>query len=1062
MLTDSFNDVKSGIYESLITEVIQDSLSKIETHYNVEKQNLDPADAAIYLSRFLQNLLHWILETCPKGNDKVVQQVKISNALIYWLRDYLKTEEITENLIVAKGELLKSLYSTTNPIAANLKEYVAKITPLTGLTQSELFTGSNVGLSLETELKREILSSDEIWWLVSFIKWTGVRIFADELKMLTDSGKKLKVITTSYMGATDQKAVNFLGSLRNTEIKLSYNISQERLHAKAYMFLRNSGFDTGYIGSSNMSRSALTNGLEWNLKVTTKEIPHIIKKFKSTFETYWASSDFESYHPENEIAQERLKTSLAEARGEIREYPVLFFDLTPHPYQEQILERLSVERSVHNRWRNLVVAATGTGKTLISAFDYQRFKREKVSAKLLYVAHRQEILIQARITFQAVLRDSTFGELWVGNEKPSHYEHLFVSVQTLNNQIGNLDLTSDFYDVVIIDEVHHIAAVSYRPILKRFSPKILLGLTATPERHDGTSILDDFCGTIAAELRLPDAITRRYLCPFQYFGINDSVDLSSVEWKHGRYLPSELTHLYTNDNTRVKHILRNMNEILGDIHSIKCLAFCVSQDHAEYMKQKFLLEKIKTDVLTSENGTERSVLRQKLKSGEINVLFVVDIFNEGVDIPEIDTVLFLRPTESLTVFLQQLGRGLRLNDGKECLTVLDFVGNARPEYDFSSKFRGMVGRSQMSIVDEIENNFPHAPLGCSIILQKQAKETILNNIKRAFVNQRRLISWIRGFAQHTNAPLTLNNFLNQYPSVSLEDVYKTKINGGGGWTRLCIKSGAIHDSLDTSTEKAMFRGISNRILQCTSFSYLMFLLDLFDKKGEWERTDDVQNQWALMAHYDFWQVPGKECGFSSLTESLKAITNEIILNKEILSVLECAMDRIENKEIKMNISTPSALHIHARYSRDEILASFGVHTFNIKSSNREGVVDIQNLNTELLFVTLQKTEKRFSPTTLYHDYAINKELFHWQSQNSARPDRGKGLKYINHKKSGKTIILFVREQSIDEFGRTMGFVNLGPVYIESYNGSQPMNITWKLEQPLPSYLWREAVKLAVG
>ena len=456
------------------------------------------------------------------------------------------------------------------------------------------------------------------------------------------------------------------------------------------------------------------------------------------------------------------------------------------------------------------------------------------------------------------------------------------------------------------------------------------------------------------------------------------------------------------------------------------------------------------------------MLRQKLISGEINVLFVVDIFNEGVDIPEIDTVLFLRPTESLTVFLQQLGRGLRLNDGKECLTVLDFVGNARPEYDFSSKFRGMVGRSQMSIVDEIENNFPHAPLGCSIIRQKQAKETILNNIKHAFVNQRRLISWIIGFAQHTNAPLTLNNFLNQYPSVSLEDVYKTKINGGGGWTRLCIKSGEIHDSIDTSIEKAIFRGISNRILQCTSFSYLMFLLDLFDKKGEWERTDDVQNQWALMAHYDFWQVPGKECGFSSLTESLKAITKEIILNKEILSVLECAMDRIENKEIKMNISTPSALHIHARYSRDEILASYGVHTFNMKSSSREGVVDIHNLNTELLFVTLQKTEKRFSPTTLYHDYAINKELFHWQSQNSARPDRGKGLKYINHKKSGKTIILFVREQSIDEFGRTMGFVNLGPVYIESYNGSQPMNITWKLEQPLPSYLWREAVKLAVG
>ena len=1060
MLTDSFNDVKSGIYESLITEVIQDNLSKIETHYNVEKQNLDPADAALYLSRFLQNLLHWLLETCPKGNDKVVQQVKISNALIYWLRDYLKTEEITENLIVAKGELLKSLYSTTNPIAANLKEYVAKITPLTGLTQSELFTGSNVGLSLETELKREILSSDEIWWLVSFIKWTGVRIFADELKMLTDSGKKLKVITTSYMGATDQKAVNFLGSLRNTEIKLSYNISQERLHAKAYMFLRNSGFDTGYIGSSNMSRSALTNGLEWNLKVTTKEIPHIIKKFKSTFETYWASSDFESYHPENEIAQERLKTSLAEARGEIREYPVLFFDLTPHPYQEQILERLSVERSVHNRWRNLVVAATGTGKTLISAFDYQRFKREKVSAKLLYVAHRQEILIQARITFQAVLRDSTFGELWVGNEKPSHYEHLFVSVQTLNNQIGNIDLTSDFYDVVIIDEVHHIAAVSYRPILKRFSPKILLGLTATPERHDGTSILDDFCGTIAAELRLPDAITRRYLCPFQYFGINDSVDLSSVEWKHGRYLPSELTHLYTNDNTRVKHILRNMNEILGDIHSIKCLAFCVSQDHAEYMRKKFLLEKIKADVLTSINGTERSVLRQKLISGEINVLFVVDIFNEGVDIPEIDTVLFLRPTESLTVFLQQLGRGLRLTDSKDCLTVLDFVGNAKPEYDFSSKFRGMVGKSHISITEEIENDFPNLPLGCSIVLQKQSKEIILRNIKQALVNQRRLLGWIGSYSQHSEV-LTLPNFLKQYPSVTLEDIYKSKIDGGGGWTRLCIKAKKIQDTVDKNIEKSLFKGISNRILQCSSYSYLQFLLRLFKSEGKWDTSSAIENQWAMMTHYDFWQQPGKDFNFKTIEESLLFLASDSILRTEFIDVISLAIGRIDTEEIDMGLSG-TALKLHSRYTRDEILASFGVHTFEKKYSSREGVLFIKEINTELLFVTLNKSDNRFSPTTRYHDYAISENLFHWQSQNSARPDKGKGLSYVSHKTIEKTIILFVREQSNDEYGRAMGFVNLGVVGLQGNYGSQPMNITWKLENPLPSFLWKEAAKLAAG
>jgi len=286
--------MKTGLYEELITQLLQDKLSECEDErYFIERQPLETADAALYLSHFLQHILHVIFESF-KVQDKISKQIELSNALIYWLRDYLDNEHLTENIIDAKGQLLKALYSTKNPVATDLKAYVNKITPITGLSQSELFTGSNVGLSLESELKREILSSDEIWWLVSFIKWTGVRIFADELKQFTNSGRKLKIITTSYMGATDQKAVNFLGSLPNTEVRMSYNTSQERLHAKSYMFLRDSGFDTGYIGSSNISRSALTNGLEWNLKVTTQEIPHIITKFKSTFGVCQGSCPFYS------------------------------------------------------------------------------------------------------------------------------------------------------------------------------------------------------------------------------------------------------------------------------------------------------------------------------------------------------------------------------------------------------------------------------------------------------------------------------------------------------------------------------------------------------------------------------------------------------------------------------------------------------------------------------------------------------------------------------------------------------------------------------------------------
>lgn len=1053
--------IQRGIYETLITQLLEKKLKTLEGSCFIEKKQLDSAEAAEYLSRFLSHVLMVAFDSFP-NDKKISEQIDLSNALIKWLADYLNNAELSENLLHSRGLLLTALFETENPVAADLKTHVSNITPLTGLVQSELFTGSNVGLSLESEIKREILSADEICWLVSFIKWTGIRIFADELKKVTSNGKKVRIITTSYMGATDQKAVDFLAKLPNTEVRLSYNTDRERLHAKAYLFLRDSGFDTGYIGSSNISRSALTNGLEWNIKITTQEIPHIIKKFKNTFETYWESTEFEPYHFENESHRKRLKTALKTERGDGSDEPQFFFDIEPHAHQKEILERLSVERNVHGRFRNLVVAATGTGKTVISAFDFQRFYKKNPTAKLLFVAHREEILKQSRHTFRGILRSHFFGELWVGGHKPEHFNHLFASVQTLNNQLDQLPVSPDFFDFIVIDEVHHIAADSYRPILSRFTPQILLGLTATPERHDGTDICEDFCDTIAAELRLPDAINQRYLCPFQYFGIDDPTDLSQVKWVKGRYLPSELTKIYTANDQRALHILRSMEDIVGNIHSIKALAFCVSQAHAQFMAEKFQLKGVKSAVLTSANSQDRIILREQLVSGKINILFVVDIFNEGVDVPEIDTVLFLRPTESLTVFLQQLGRGLRLSDGKDCLTVLDFVGNARKEYDFSQKFRALIGKSHISVLEEVENNFPHLPLGCSIVLQKQAKEVVLRNIKNAIVNQRTLISTIRNFSHQTHLPLTLQNFLRLNPNINIQDIYKNKIDNGGGWTRLCVKAGVEKYQLDLEIEQAMFRGISKRLLQCSSFSYLGFILKLLKNDGLWDCTDEIENQFAIMAHYDFWQKPGKDFGFSSLNESLAALCRDSLLKTECIDVVEKIIDGIEIEEYSMKVGFNSALKVHSRYTRDEILAAFGEHRFDKKSNSREGVLEIKSKNVELLFVTLQKTKNKFSPTTLYHDYAINETLFHWQSQNSARPDRGRGLSYVKHLRSGKQIILFAREQAMDEFGRAMGFVNLGPVNLESYSGSQPMNITWKLEKPLPPFIWQEAAKLAIG
>ena len=1043
-----------GLYEQLINKLISSKLDILDRNvYFVKSTVIDKQEASKILSRYLisiiQNGLSYI-------NGDIEKQIEISNKIIRLLRDEIKEDDFEEDLIDTQGNILSAIINKIDSGIADFDKYLKEVTPYTRLSQSELFTGSNAGISLDSEIRKEILSSDRICFLVSFIKWSGINIFQKELIEFTERGGILKIITTSYMGATDYKAVEFLSRLKNTEIKVSYNTESERLHAKAYLFLRKTGFDTGYIGSSNMSRSALTNGLEWNLKITTKEVSHIIDKFKKTFETYWQDKDFELFN--NEYHSEKLKVALKKERNYDRATSSFFFDIKPFPFQEEILEKLDVERLVHNRFRNLIVAATGTGKTVISAFDYKRFRKSNPTSKLLFVAHRKEILQQAQATFQGVLGDNNFGELWVDSIEPENYNFVFASVQTLNNRIDELSLSETYFDYIVVDEVHHIAANSYRPILKKFRPKILLGLTATPERMDNEDILIDFCNTIAAEIRLPEALNRKLLCPFQYFGITDSIDLSKVSWQNGKYAPSELTKLYTQGDNRVREIYLNLNKYLNDINDVRALCFCVTQEHAQYMAEKFTLLGLKASYLVSSRNHLREELRLQFKKKEINYLFVVDIFNEGVDIPEIDTVLFLRPTESLTVFLQQLGRGLRLAEDKECLTVLDFVGNSRPEYDFEGKFRALVGKTNTPIHKEVEADFPHLPLGCSIVLEKKAKRFILDNIQKATtININQLLLKIRNFRHQTTLELTLKNFLslNHFP---LEVIYKP----GCTWKRLCARAGQIEDFTDIN-ESEIYRAIRKKWLSCCSTSYFEFVLSLAKKgfKVDFGTLNENERTMCLMLYYDVWQNPGL---FNSLEESINAIGKNKILVSEIIELLEILLDKIDFLEKEIDLPYRQPLKVHSRYTRDQILVAFGMNTFEKPSSNRIGVGVAENKenNTEILFIDLIKSEKDFSPTTLYQDYAISESLFHWQSQNASRPDRGKGLSYINHIDEDKNILLFVRESNENEYKNTMSYVFIGKAKFVDYYGAKPMSITWQLSEPLPPYLWKETAKMAVG
>ena len=1044
--------MKNGIYEELITQIVSQKIEELgKDNFYINKTSIDKAEASKLLSQHLHHTIKRAFDLL-KNKNKVEQQIKIANKIISLLQDEIENEKFVDDLVVVEGEILNAVFSKAESHFVNFDLKLKEIMPSTRLTHSELFTGGNVGISLESELKKEILSADRVDLLVSFIKWKAIVILREAFKEFTTRGGKLRVITTTYMGATDAKAIDELNKLPNTEIKISYNNYNERLHAKAYLFYRNSGFHTGYIGSSNFSRSALTDGLEWNVKVTTKEIPHIIDKFKKTFESYWNDAEFELYDASkfDDLGKSLLQSKFGKSTQEI----VNFFDLKPYHYQSEILEKLKIEREVHNSWRNLVVAATGTGKTMISAFDFKNYRQNNPTAKFLFIAHRIEILRQSLHTFRNVLKDQNFGELFGDGYMPTQKNVIFATIQTLTNQLESFS-SPIYYDYIILDEVHHSSAKTYQKVIDYFQPKILLGLTATPERMDGKDILKDFNYRTAAEIRLPDALNHKILCPFQYFGISDSIDYSKIKWNNGRYDTQELTKVLTANDIRVGNIIDNLNKYTKDIREVKAIGFCASIEHAKFMKKKFVKNGLNAEYLTSENSQDRMDIIHKFKSGEINYLFVVDIFNEGIDIPEIDTVLFLRPTESLTIFLQQLGRGLRLQEGKDVLTVLDFVGHARKEYDYENKFRALIGKTNTTVKHEIEKDFPHLPLGSSIVLEKQAKEHILNNIRQATdMNKRRLIRLMNNFTNHTTLALTLENFLKIY-NLELKHIYKNH-------TFTSLKSEAFalkFEQINFDRYKSM---ISNKWMVTESISYFKFILKLIEVEFDLNKLPKQaeNNLMALMLYYDFYQDAIPDL---NLLDGIKQIGRNKEMVSEMQSFLNVKINHIGYEEIPFTeVSDSFPLKIHSRYTRDQILVAIGLSTIKKISTNREGVALNKKQNLEALFINLKKSEEDFSPTTMYDDYAINETLFHWQSQNKTSPKSSTGLSYINQKATGKTILLFIRESKNNADGFTQGYVFIGPAKYIEHEGSKPMSIKWELKEPMPHYLWNDAAKLVAG
>jgi superfamily II DNA or RNA helicase/HKD family nuclease len=1017
--------VLEGIYESLITAELEARLAK-SSDLEALIEDIDPSEQPHALSRHVSDELTRILEATKDPE----QRLALVNKLLAALSEPAPPLQQTRQLL-----------ALSRPAAPG-QENRRLIRPATPLSDAALLTNAHDEPSLGAELRAELESADRVDLLLAFVKWHGLRVLEPELRRLHERGAPLRVITTTYMGATERRALDRLVNEFGAEVSVQYDALRTRLHAKAWLFHRNTSFNTAYVGSSNLSRAALLDGVEWNVRLSRVATPSLMEKFQATFDTYWNDATFERYDPERD--RDRLDDALAEAAGSKTHNRVTItlsgLEVRPYRYQEEMLEALTAEREVHDRHRNLIVAATGTGKTVVAAMDYRQLCGDSTTDRpsLLFVAHRKEILEQSLRTYREVLADANFGELYVGGARPDRWKHVFASVQSLTSY-GVSNIPADAYDIVVIDEFHHAEAATYRRLLEHLTPRELLGLTATPERTDGVDVRQFFDGRTAAELRLWDALGADLLSPFHYFGIADGTDLSQVQWKRGRYDESELSNVYTGNRARAAIILKQLREKVVDPAQMRALGFCVGVDHAEYMAQVFREAGVEARAVSGETpAAERNQALADLRDRRANVLFAADLFNEGLDLPDVDTVLFLRPTESATIFLQQLGRGLRRAKDKAVLTALDFVGHHRKEFRFDVRYRALTGATRKELERQIERGFPFLPSGSQIVLDEQTQQTVLANIRSQVTNRwSQMVAELRSYGDRD-----LPSFLDE-SGIDLADV----LRGDRSWTRLRRDAG-LPTRAGGELEVALLKRVRALAHVDDAERAETYLRLLAQDAPAYQDLSAREQSLARMLFFSLWPNGG---GFTSYDEGLDALRDEGAARDELRTIVEMAFEETRHQaKPLLGQLADLPLRVHARYQREEILAALDyAHLKRVPKSFQSGVVYSEPWHADAFFVTLKKSESDYSPTTMYRDYAISPELFHWETQSTTSVASPTGQRYLNHRQRGSHVLLFTRQHRLDELG-TAAYTFLGPAEYVSHSGDRPIAITWRLSNPMPS------------
>ncbi|MUL81556.1 MULTISPECIES: DUF3427 domain-containing protein [unclassified Mycolicibacterium] len=1010
-----------GVYETLHSQRVSEAIgrSQLEPEYTRIQRDDEPRILARHIASAVERHL-----TAVRDSEA---RLVAANTILSSLQDADEDNLVSPDLLTALHEA----------------GHESPRRPATPLSDVALLTNTRDEPNMASEIARELASADRVDLLCAFIRFAGIAVISRELERLRDRGVHLRVVTTTYRGATERRAIDDLVNKYGADVRIRYETASTRLHAKAWLFRRNSGFDTGYVGSSNLSRSAMVDGLEWNVRISNVTTPALTRKFEATFDTYWDDTAFKRYDPNTDA--DLLDRALAEAggSGSAREtITVSGLEVRPYPHQERILEALDVARVVHDRRRNLIVAATGTGKTVVAALDYKYLcAKANKKLRLLFVAHRKEILEQSLRKYREVLGDGDFGELYVDGRRPSEWLHVFASVQSLAGRDGVENVHPEDFDVVVIDEFHHAAATTYRALLDRVSPsQELLGLTATPERSDGADILGWFGGRSTYELRLWDALEQDLLCPFHYYGVADNTDLRNITWSRGDYRISDLENIYTGNDARTRLVLNAIRDRVADPHRMRALGFCVSIAHANYVAQAFNMQGIAAAAIDANTASAaRAQAFADLRNGTVQCLFAVDIFNEGIDIPDVDTLLMLRPTQSATVFLQQLGRGLRRSSDKAVLTVLDFIGHHRIEFNFAPIFSALTGERGKVLINEIEGGFPFLPGGSRLILDRQSQEIVIESIRGQLPSNRRkaLVADVRAVGQ----PI-LAAYLAQTRG-ELSDIYAG--SGTRAWTPV-VRDAGLPVPEPGPDEEPLLKRIRSLAHVDDLERIAAYHLFVTPDCPSYDELTVRQQAYARMLFFTLWSDLG---GFDTYDAGLGKLREHPAVCSEISQLFDVATDNIGHVPIAIDeLPADCPLFSHAHYRREEVLAAIGFANMERKARGQAGG-SLASGDIEALFINLHKDAGQFSPTTMYRDYPISRELFQWESPNNTAADSDRGRRYIDQLTNGVDVLLFVRDRPDGLYG-SEPFIFLGPADYVEHRGERPIALTWKLRRPMPA------------